>query len=174
MFDKTAQNDDQTNPAPVSSFDQPSQTTAAAVIGQSIRIKGAVTGEENLVINGKVEGTVVLNNHDLYVGQAGQIAADMTANEVRIDGEVQGDITGVEKVVVSKHGRVHGNIVAPRVTLEDGAKFKGSIDMDPSEKSGKAKATDSDDQAESVKQALREVRQKSAAGSSSAAKAAKA
>jgi cytoskeletal protein CcmA (bactofilin family) len=51
---------------------------------------------------------------------------------VRIDGEVQGDISGVEKVVVTKTGRVQGNIVAPRVTLEDGAKFKGSIDMDPS------------------------------------------
>jgi cytoskeletal protein CcmA (bactofilin family) len=58
--------------------------------------------------------------------------ANLTANVVRIDGEVNGDIVGVEKVVITKTGKVQGNIVGPRVTLEDGAKFKGSIDMDPS------------------------------------------
>ena len=58
--------------------------------------------------------------------------ADLDAKTVKIDGEVTGDISGTEKVIVSKTGLVKGNIVAPRVTLEDGAKFKGSIDMDPS------------------------------------------
>jgi len=103
------------------------------MIGSTIKIKGDISGEENLVIEGKVEGTVSLKGHDLSVGQSGEVRADVTASIVRIDGEVTGDITGVEKVVVSKNGRVKGNIVAPRVTLEDGAKFKGSIDMDPAE-----------------------------------------
>lgn len=101
------------------------------MIGKSIVIKGDVTGEESLVIEGRVDGTIHLKNNDLTVGQSGRVNANVTANVVRIDGEVTGDIVGLEKVVVTKTGRVHGNIVGPRVTLEDGAKFKGSIDMDP-------------------------------------------
>ena len=59
------------------------------------------------------------------------MVANLDAKTVKVDGQVTGDISGSEKVVISKSGRVQGNIVAPRVTLEDGAKFKGSIDMDP-------------------------------------------
>lgn len=101
------------------------------MIGKTITIKGDITGEENLVIEGKVDGTVHLKSNDLTVGQSGKVNANVSANVVRIDGEVKGDITGVEKVVITKTGKVQGNIVGPRVTLEDGAKFKGSIDMDP-------------------------------------------
>lgn len=102
-----------------------------AVIGKTITISGDVTGDESLVIDGKVDGTVRLKSNDLTVGQSGRVTADVTARVVRIEGEVTGDITGIEKVVITKTGRVHGNVVAPRVTLEDGSKFKGSIDMDP-------------------------------------------
>lgn len=102
------------------------------MIGKTITIKGDITGEENLVIEGKVDGTVHLKSNDLTVGQSGRVNANIAANVVRIDGEVRGDIVGTEKVVITKTGRVQGNIVGPRVTLEDGAKFKGSIDMDPS------------------------------------------
>ena len=103
------------------------------MIGSTIKINGDITGDENLVIEGKVEGTVNLDGHELSVGQSGEVSANISASIVRIDGQVTGDIAGSEKVVVSKNGRVKGNIVAPRVTLEDGAKFKGSIDMDPAE-----------------------------------------
>lgn len=105
------------------------------MIGPSIVIKGTVSGEEDLVIQGKVEGSVELGAHEVSVGQSGQVNADVTAKIVRIDGEVAGDIRGHEKVVISKSGNVRGNIIAPRVTLEDGAIFKGSIDMDPGEDS---------------------------------------
>lgn len=101
------------------------------MIGPTIKIKGEITGDENLVIEGKVEGTINLKSNDVTIGQSGHINADVVAKIIKIDGEVQGDITGQEKVIVSKSGNVCGNIVAPRVTLEDGAKFKGSIDMDP-------------------------------------------
>ena len=67
------------------------------------------------------------------MGQSGKVNANVTAKTIKIEGEVKGDIKGNEKVVVSKSGNVRGNIIAPRVTLEDGAKFKGSIDMDPGE-----------------------------------------
>jgi len=103
------------------------------VIGQTIQIKGTVTGNENLVIEGKVEGSVDLSQNDLTIGQSGQVTADLVAKTVKIDGQVTGDISGQEKVIVSKTGKVQGNITAPRVTLEDGAKFKGAIDMDPGE-----------------------------------------
>ena len=105
------------------------------MIGPSIKIKGEVTGDEDLVIQGKVEGTIDLNDHEVSVGQSGQVFADIKAKVIKIDGEVTGDIAGNEKVVISKSGNVRGNIVAPRVTLEDGAIFKGSIDMDPGDSS---------------------------------------
>jgi cytoskeletal protein CcmA (bactofilin family) len=103
------------------------------MIGPTIEIKGTVSGDEDLVIEGKVEGSVELGSHQVTVGQSGKVNADIQAKVVNIDGEVSGDLTGAEKVVISKSGKVRGNIVAPRVTLEDGAIFKGSIDMDPGE-----------------------------------------
>jgi cytoskeletal protein CcmA (bactofilin family) len=110
------------------------------MIGPSIVIKGSVTGDENLDIQGRVEGTIDLSAHEVSVAQSGKVDADITAKIVRIDGEVSGDVTGVEKVVISKSGNVRGNIIAPRVTLEDGAIFKGSIDMDPGEPASSARS----------------------------------
>ena len=101
------------------------------MIGPSITIKGEISGEEDLLIQGKVEGTIYLNGNQVSVGESGEVNADIHAKMIKIDGKVTGDITGIEKVVISKSGNVHGNVVAPRVTLEDGAIFKGSIDMDP-------------------------------------------
>ncbi len=139
MFDKRKDNEPASEPssfgAPAESKNQwmPENTArGTAMIGKTITIKGDISGEENLVIEGTVNGTVSLKGNDLTVGQSGRVTANLAANVVRIDGEVKGDIVGVEKVVVTKTGKVQGNIVGPRVTLEDGAKFKGSIDMDPS------------------------------------------
>ncbi|TNF82428.1 MAG: polymer-forming cytoskeletal protein [Gammaproteobacteria bacterium] len=106
-------------------------TRNAAVIGATIRIKGEVSGDENLLIEGNVVGSVALNGHDLTIGQKGIVEADLTAKTVKVEGQVTGDIQGEEKVILTQTGRVRGNITAPRVTLEDGAKFKGAIDMDP-------------------------------------------
>jgi cytoskeletal protein CcmA (bactofilin family) len=103
-----------------------------AVIGPRIRINGDVSGDENLVIEGQVQGKVQLDDHRVDIGTSGKVHADISAKIVKIDGEVRGDISGHEKVIISRSGNVQGNIVAPRLTLEDGAKFKGSIDMDPS------------------------------------------
>ncbi|MFT4614943.1 MAG: cytoskeletal protein CcmA (bactofilin family) [Bacteroidia bacterium] len=112
----------------------PAKTESArsnAMIGSSIHIKGEVTGEEDLLIQGTVEGTIHLGENEVSIGESGTISADIQARSIRIDGEVTGDIKGSEKVVISRSGNVRGNIIAPRVTLEDGAIFKGSIDMDP-------------------------------------------
>ena len=101
-----------------------------ATIGKTITIRGDVTGDQSLVIEGKVDGTI-MNGNDLTIGQSGHVVGDVRANAVTIAGEVSGDITGVRKVMITKTGRVLGNLMAPRVTLDDGAKFKGRIDMDP-------------------------------------------
>jgi cytoskeletal protein CcmA (bactofilin family) len=139
MFDKRKDNTVSQAPPPAEpNPDNPpigslGNSRSAAVIGQTIKIKGSITGEENLTIEGTVEGSVDLPKHDVTIGQSGEVTADVNANTVRVDGKIEGDINGSEKVIVTKSGKVQGNIVAPRVTLEDGAKFKGSIDMDPGE-----------------------------------------
>jgi len=115
------------------SANAPVASGRSALIGPGIRINGEISGEENLVIEGKVDGKIRLDNHQVEVGQTGSVNADITAKVIKIAGEVRGDINGTEKVIISRSGNVHGNIVAPRMTLEDGAIFKGSIDMDPGE-----------------------------------------
>jgi cytoskeletal protein CcmA (bactofilin family) len=107
------------------------------MIGPKISIKGTVSGEEDLLIQGKVEGTISLGAFEVAIGEGAEVKATIHAKSVKIDGRVEGDISGGEKVVISKSGNVYGNIIAPRVTLEDGAIFKGSIDMDPGETSTK-------------------------------------
>lgn len=123
------------------SSSMPSNTATAtsrsiAMIGSTIKIKGEVSGGEDLVIDGSVEGSIDLNSNQLTVGDSGKVKADIKGKTVIVNGQVTGDITGGEKVIISKNGNVRGNIVTPRMTLEDGAVFKGSIDMDPNDSSG--------------------------------------
>ena len=114
-----------------SSASTASSDGSAAVIGRSIRINGDLRGEEDLRIEGDVNGTIQLLNHSLTIGKEGKIRADVYANSVIIDGLMEGDVYGAERVLIRKNAQVHGNITAPRVGLEEGARFKGSIEMDP-------------------------------------------
>lgn len=122
-----------------------SQAQSVAMIGPSIRIRGDLIGEENLIIEGQVEGTINLDKHDLTIGSNGRVKANIQANGVIVEGQVEGDIIGKEKVIIRRTGNMRGNIIAPRVTLEDGAMFKGSIEMEPETRRGSeiepAKAT---------------------------------
>lgn len=102
----------------------------AAVIGAKIRFVGELVGEEDLLIQGHVEGTVDLKGHSLTIGKQGVVKANILAKTVTIEGQVNGDVFGEEKILVKSTSKVTGNLIAERVTLEDGAKFKGSIDMD--------------------------------------------
>src|SRR5262245_5911362 len=102
-----------------------------AVIGPSIHIDGDVRGEEDLLIDGEVSGTVQLKNNSLTVGPNGKVRADVYAHSIYVDGYLDGDLYGSERVNIRKSAQVRGNITSPRVSLEDGAKFKGSIEMDP-------------------------------------------
>ena len=100
-------------------------------IGASIHIKGDVTGDEDLIIQGHVEGTVSLKGHNVTISKSAKVKANIEANQIIVEGELSGDMNGDEKVIIRETGNVYGNIVAPRVTLEDGALFKGSIEMEP-------------------------------------------
>ncbi|MDH5230472.1 MAG: polymer-forming cytoskeletal protein [Gammaproteobacteria bacterium] len=101
-----------------------------ALIGPSIRITGGLAGEEDVIIQGTVDGTVEFKQHNVTVGKHGRITADIYAKEICVEGNLEGDLYGEKRVSVRATGRVKGNITAPRVVMEDGAKFKGSIDMD--------------------------------------------
>ncbi len=101
-----------------------------AIIGPSITIKGDVTGEEDLVIQGRVEGKVDLAQHNVTVGSNGRIKANIFGRSVTVEGEVEGDLHAEEQIAIRKSGKVRGNVSAPRVTIEDGAMFKGAIDME--------------------------------------------
>lgn len=103
----------------------------AAVVGPSIHINGDLHGEEDLIIEGEVKGTVHLKNNSLTIGTHGKITADVYAHTVFVDGYIEGDIYGSEQISIRKTAQMQGNITAPRVSLEDGARFKGTIEMDP-------------------------------------------
>ena len=100
-----------------------------ASIGSSIIIHGDVAGEEDLIVDGTIEGTVNFKDNSLVVSKNGRVTANINARVIRVDGEVKGELRGAEQVVVSPSGQVTGDIRAPRVVLEDGCQFKGSVDM---------------------------------------------
>ncbi len=100
-----------------------------ATIGQSVQIEGELTGQEDLVIDGKIDGKITLEGHHLTVGPNGRIHAEVHAKSVQVNGEVSGNIVADDKVEISSTGSVLGDITAPRVALADGSSFKGSIDM---------------------------------------------
>jgi cytoskeletal protein CcmA (bactofilin family) len=113
----------------------------AASIGKSIIIKGEVSGDEDLTIEGRVEGKIELRDHIVTVGASGHVQAHIVARLVVVLGHVTGDLTADEKVEIREKGSVEGDIVAPRVAIADGANFRGSIDMQRKEPSASTERT---------------------------------
>lgn len=101
-----------------------------ATIGPSILIRGDLAGDEDLIIQGRVEGSVSLQQNNVTVGKEGRIRASICGRIITVEGHVEGDLNGEEQVIIRASGNVRGNIVSPRVALEDGCRFKGSIDME--------------------------------------------
>ena len=100
-----------------------------AHIGPSVVIKGEVHGNEDLTVDGVVEGTIVLREHVLTIGPYGRIKAQVLANSVVVLGEITGDVTTVERVAIREEGSVDGDLASPRVTIAAGAHFCGRADM---------------------------------------------
>jgi cytoskeletal protein CcmA (bactofilin family) len=118
-----------------------------STIGPSLTVTGELLGKEDLEVQGKVEGKISLEKHNVSISEGGQVKADIHAKSIRIGGDVKGNLFGEDEVVILQSGRVEGDIKASRVTLENGSKFKGSIDMEP--KGDEKERSLSDDAAES-------------------------
>ncbi len=105
------------------------QGAERATIGRSITIKGEVTGDEDLLIQGRVEGSVDLKQHSVTVGPEGEVKADISGRVITVEGVVDGNLAADEQVILRDSARLQGDITAPRVMLEDGAYFRGSVEM---------------------------------------------
>ena len=103
--------------------------TSHANIGQSLFIKGDVTGSEDLTVEGRVEGRIDLKDHNLTIGPNGRVTAEVHAKNITIVGEITGNVAADERVELTDTARLVGDIRAPRISVSDGAKFKGSVDM---------------------------------------------
>ena len=130
-----------TRPAapPASSYEPPVRTPSAsaptvaagdqATIGKSLVVKGEVTGSESLYIDGKVEGAINLPGNRVTVGRNGQVSANITAREIVVLGKVRGNVTASDRVDIRSEGALTGDVTAQRISIEDGAFFKGGIDI---------------------------------------------
>jgi len=107
-----------------------SSESGSTIIGSSLSFKGEITGEEDLTVQGQVEGTIDLKKNHVTIGRTGRIKADVYGRSITIEGEVQGNLFGEERIVLQQSGRVRGDMRAPAINLEEGAKFKGNIAMD--------------------------------------------
>ena len=101
---------------------------AAACISQGIRIKGEVTGSEDLFVDGHVDGKLSLTNGSLTIGPNGTVKADVTAREVIVRGKVEGKVSGRDKVALWSTGQVNGEVQTDRLAIEDGALLRGKVE----------------------------------------------
>ena len=116
---------------PISPAPRPVATTTAdqATIGKSLVIKGEVTGSESLYIDGRVEGSINLSGNRVTVGRNGVVSANINAREIVVLGKVRGNLTASDRVDIRSDGSLTGDVVAARISIEDGAFFKGGIDI---------------------------------------------
>ena len=116
-----------TAPRPAASA--PINTQEQATLGKSLVIKGEVTGSESLYIDGRVEGSINLPGNRVTVGRNGVVSANISAREIVVLGKVRGNMTASDRVDIRAEGSLTGDIVAQRISIEDGAYFKGGIDI---------------------------------------------
>ena len=100
-----------------------------ATIGRSLIIKGEVSGSESLFIDGKIEGTIQITDNRVTVGRNGQVKASISAREVVIMGKVHGNVQCTDRLDLRGEGSLTGDVITQRISVEDGAVFKGSIEV---------------------------------------------
>ena len=106
-----------------------------ATIGKSVTVKGEISGAESLFIDGKVEGSINLAGNRVTIGRNGQVAANIIAREIIVLGKVRGNCQASDRLDIRSEGSLTGDVIAARISIEDGAFFKGGIDI---RKSGNA------------------------------------
>lgn len=102
----------------------------AVVIGSAIKIKGKVKGAEDLVLRGRIEGTVALEQNHFMIEESALMAGDVTVENITVRGEQAGDTVASDKVELDASARVLGDVKAPRFVVSDGAKFRGKVEME--------------------------------------------
>jgi cytoskeletal protein CcmA (bactofilin family) len=100
-----------------------------AIISKGLFVKGEISGTESLYIDGKVEGSISLPGNRVTVGRNGQVGANITAREVVVLGKVRGNVSASDRVDIRAEGALSGDVAAARISIEDGAFFKGGIDI---------------------------------------------
>jgi cytoskeletal protein CcmA (bactofilin family) len=121
-------------PAYIPSSPEPTMSTTSTSkpmgrVCKTLRIKGELTGSEELVVDGEVEGTIDLGESRLTIASQGRVQAEVRAREIIIEGQLRGSAQASDRLHIAKSGNVAGDLVAARVSIEDGAYFKGSIDI---------------------------------------------
>ena len=116
-------------PAPASPSGPVASSKGGSVLGAGLKVEGRLTGGEDVRLEGHFSGEVHLPRSQVTVARGGDVKANLTAETVLIEGKVEGDVRGTERVVVRQGATIEGNIAAPRVILEDGCRVTGSIDM---------------------------------------------
>ena len=107
------------------------QSPPQAVIGAGVKMQGQIISRENIIVDGLIEGSITAEDNQVLVSDSGAVKGNIHASIILVEGSVIGDISASQSVVISASGNMIGNIESPRVTLQDGAKFKGSNEMDP-------------------------------------------
>ena len=117
--------------SPSRNFDPEPRIAAAgsATLGKNVTVKGQIFSREDLTIDGEVEGTVECHEHRLTIGPNGRVHAGLKAREIVIYGSIQGNVDAAEKIDIKKEAKLVGDIKTSRIMIEDGAYFKGSIDI---------------------------------------------
>jgi cytoskeletal protein CcmA (bactofilin family) len=107
----------------------PTPVGEQAILGKAIVFKGEITGGESLLVEGKVEGTINLPGNRVTVGRNGQVTANITAREIIVLGKIRGNVIASDRVDIRAEGSLSGDVTAARISIEDGAFFKGGIDI---------------------------------------------
>jgi len=124
--------------APLDSTYPATTSGSTARLGASLHIKGEITGNEDLQIDGSVEGLVQLEDRKLTIGASARVTADIIAREVAVYGNVKGNLRARDRIEIKKDGSVVGDLTTARIMIEDGAYFKGSIEIDKSGDAGES------------------------------------
>jgi cytoskeletal protein CcmA (bactofilin family) len=106
----------------------PDERRTAAWIGKALRIEGTIVSQEHLTIDGQVEGTIEVGDHSLTIGADAVVKAHLRAQTITISGSVIGNVTAAQRIVLQPSASVEGDIVAPRLTIADGAVLKGTVE----------------------------------------------
>jgi cytoskeletal protein CcmA (bactofilin family) len=143
----TASNPEPQRPAPAPPVHEPASRAGVAagdqaVISKGLFVKGEISGTESLYIDGKVEGSISLPGNRVTIGRNGQVSANVTAREVVVLGKVKGNVSATDRVDIRAEGALSGDVAAARISIEDGAFFKGGIDIrKPDAKTSSASAS---------------------------------